>query len=82
MLAALAYLQRVLRESLTALGQVWFFIPAPPPVPPAPPPGPAPGHPERLRPDVPLTDQEEALSRELKDIALPDPIGEEKGPGA
>lgn len=82
MVPALAWLQRVLQEALTALGRVWFFIPPPPPVPPPPPTGPVSGHPERLRPDVPLTDQEEALRRQLADISVPDPIGEEKGPGA
>ncbi|WP_326794324.1 hypothetical protein OG946_01440 [Streptomyces sp. NBC_01808] len=82
MVAALAWLLRALQEALTSLGRVWFFIPPPPPAPPPPPPGPAPGHPERLRPDLPLTEQEEALRRQLGDIALPDAIGEEKSPGA
>ncbi|AUH44543.1 DUF6059 family protein [Streptomyces sp. CMB-StM0423] len=86
MVAALAWLLRALQEALTSLGRVWFFIPPPPPAqppaPPPPPPGPVPGHPERLRPDLPLTEQEEALRRQLDDIALPDAIGEEKSPGA
>ncbi|MFF0729572.1 DUF6059 family protein [Streptomyces sp. NPDC004134] len=86
MVAALAWLLRALQEALTSLGRVWFFIPSPPPVPPAPPPapppGPAPGHPERLRPDLPFTVQEEALRRQLDDISLPDTIGEDKSPGA
>ncbi|MEO3763962.1 DUF6059 family protein [Streptomyces sp. B8F3] len=82
MVAALTWLLRALQEALTSLGRVWFFIPPPPPAPPAPLPGPAPGHPERLRPDLPLTEQEEALSRQLDDITLPDSLGEEKSPGA
>ncbi|WP_407563191.1 DUF6059 family protein [Streptomyces sp. 184] len=85
MVAALAWLLRVTREALMALGRVWFFIPTSPPDPPPPDPppaGPVPGHPERLCPDVPLTEQEKALQRQLDDIAMPGPIGEEKGPGA
>jgi hypothetical protein len=82
MVAALAWLLRVLQEAFVALGRVWLFIPTSLPDPPPPPAGPVPGHPERLCPDVPLTAQEEALRRQLDDIALPDAIGEEKGPGA
>ncbi|WBB60949.1 hypothetical protein O7599_36625 [Streptomyces sp. WMMC500] len=84
MVAALVRLRRLLQEALTALGRVWFFIPPPPPVLPEPavPPGPVPGHPERLRPDLPLTEEEEALRRQLDDIALPDALGEERHPGA
>lgn len=81
MVAALAWLLRALQEAFVALGRVWLFIPVALPDPPPPPAGPVPGHPERLRPDVPLTAQEEALRRQLDDIALPDAIGEEKGPG-
>lgn len=81
MVAALAWLLRALQEAFVALGRVWLFLPLPPPDMPPPPEGPAPGHPERLCPDTPLTAQEEALRRQLDDIALPDAIGEEKGNG-
>ncbi|MFD4033749.1 DUF6059 family protein [Streptomyces sp. NPDC058637] len=57
-----------IRVSLTAAGWIWLGLSVTgPPPPPAdqPPTGPPEGHPERLRPDVPLTPGEAALQRQL-----------------
>jgi hypothetical protein len=66
-------------NALIAFGHLWVYIPPLPTPPtaqtqPAPPPapalpqsltGPAPGHPERLCPEVPLTETEMTLRRQL-----------------
>ncbi|MFF2521134.1 DUF6059 family protein [Streptomyces liangshanensis] len=74
-------LARCLRSAVNALvafGHLWVYVPPlprspaaqTPQSPPAPPgphelTGPAPGHPERLCPEVPLTETEMALRRQL-----------------
>ncbi|WP_308363584.1 MULTISPECIES: DUF6059 family protein [unclassified Streptomyces] len=73
--------RRLLRSiygSLVAYGSLYTggepkgaggVLPGPPPPPPVPPrvlTGPGAAHPERVRPDVPLTPMERALLRELK----------------
>ncbi|MFD0403135.1 DUF6059 family protein [Kitasatospora sp. NPDC059811] len=57
---------RSLLRGLIALGQLSGYAP---PVAPPPPAGPGPGHPERLRPDLPLSDVERELRRQLRDIS-------------
>ncbi|AIS01737.1 DUF6059 family protein [Streptomyces glaucescens] len=52
-------LLRFLMDALIAYGEV-YMCPPPPELA-----GPAPGHPEQLRPDVPLTETEHALARQL-----------------
>ncbi|MEU4261463.1 DUF6059 family protein [Streptomyces sp. NPDC025273] len=57
-----------IRMSLSAAGWIWLglSVTGPPPPTAAPPlTGPPEGHPERLRPDVPLTPGERALQRQL-----------------
>ncbi|WP_351232745.1 DUF6059 family protein [Streptomyces sp. NPDC002133] len=71
------YVSRALREvysSLTAAGWVWIGFPPMGPLQPMAAPRleePPQGHPERLCPDVPLTNTERALQRQLVT-----PIGE------
>ncbi|GJF27701.1 hypothetical protein KNE206_04010 [Kitasatospora sp. NE20-6] len=57
-------LLRGLACGLAAYGCSAGFVPPAAPAP-APPDGPGPGHPERFRPDVPLTAVEAALDRRL-----------------
>ncbi|MFE4517219.1 DUF6059 family protein [Kitasatospora sp. NPDC056783] len=60
---------RWLLQGLAALGQMaGYALPTDGPGPECPPAGadPAPGHPERLRPDLPLSPVERRLSRELR----------------
>ncbi|MFC9243885.1 DUF6059 family protein [Streptomyces sp. NPDC057136] len=55
---------RLLMEALIAFGGLWV-PPPPPPLPAASPQGPTPGHPERLCPEIPLSEAELRLQREL-----------------
>ncbi|MEU3187607.1 DUF6059 family protein [Streptomyces sp. NPDC006923] len=50
---------------LIAFGQIWVYIPPTAPTASPAPAGPAPGHPERLCPEVPLSEVEKALLRQL-----------------
>ncbi|MFI2437046.1 DUF6059 family protein [Streptomyces sp. NPDC018693] len=62
---ALRGLMRFLSDTLIAYGQVYLCLPAPELA------VPAPGHPERLCPDVPLTETEYALARQLAEDRRP-----------
>lgn len=65
-------LTRCLRSALNAVaayGRLWVYVP-PVPVPSVPTAGPPSGHPERLCPEVPLSDLEKELSRQL--LGVPD----------
>ncbi|MER6471599.1 DUF6059 family protein [Streptomyces collinus] len=59
-------LLRAIGRSLAAAGSFWIYVPVPddlwrePTLP-----GPPPGHPERLRPDIPLSAVERHLARSL-----------------
>ncbi|WP_354643024.1 DUF6059 family protein [Kitasatospora camelliae] len=48
-------------------GLIWVWVPPPPD--PEPTHGPPPLHPERLRPDLPLTPTERHLAHQLRDLA-------------
>ncbi|MGW0337522.1 DUF6059 family protein [Streptomyces sp. NPDC003011] len=67
------WLLRAVQESLIAFGRIWVWIP---PVSETPLEGPPPGHPERLRPDVPLS----AVERKLL-LMFPD-MESEDGPAS
>jgi hypothetical protein len=66
-----SFLTRFLRsaqETLIAFGNLWVYVPPvpeSPESPEAPLGGPAPGHPEALRPDIPLSAVERALHRQF-----------------
>ncbi|MFB7939669.1 DUF6059 family protein, partial [Streptomyces sp. NPDC056049] len=49
--------------TLVVIGRIYLYVPSSPGAEAAG--DPPPGHPERLRPDVPLTDVERALQRDL-----------------
>ncbi|WP_406099139.1 DUF6059 family protein [Streptomyces sp. NBC_01013] len=69
----LARFLRSCADALVAFGQIWVHIP-PVPVPEdGPPGGPPPGHPERLCPEVPLSEAEMTWGRQLLGVAGPDP---------
>ncbi|MFE9629095.1 DUF6059 family protein [Streptomyces sp. NPDC006527] len=78
-----SFLTRFLRsaqETLIAFGNLWVYVPPvpeSPESPEAPLGGPAPGHPEALRPDIPLSAVERALHRQF----LGAHPGEGTGPG-
>ncbi|MFF8293464.1 DUF6059 family protein [Streptomyces sp. NPDC016309] len=57
-------------DALAAAGWLWLGVPMPPPLEARPPLRPPPhGHPERLRPDLPPSDAELALWRQLMEPA-------------
>ncbi|MFD5708983.1 DUF6059 family protein [Streptomyces pharetrae] len=68
-------LLRFLTDALIAYGEVYMCPPAPELA------GPAPGHPERLIPDVPLTEAEQALARQLAEDRHPEEHGRGERPG-
>ncbi|MDX3854758.1 DUF6059 family protein [Streptomyces sp. AK02-01A] len=84
MRSLLARCRRSAVNWLIAFGQIWVYIPpTAPPASPAPT-GPAPGHPERLCPEVPLSEVEMALLRQLLGVSGEESYGapgDEAGPG-
>jgi hypothetical protein len=69
MRSLLARFLRSALQSLIAFGHIWVYMPPVPEPPEQALTGPVPGHPEALRPDIPPSEAERALHRQLLDLS-------------